>query len=76
MENRYTGEKPELEVAQVINKTLRELIKEDSRAVSYTHLGMFPDPRLILYGFAVSLLSLLIGTIIFMKKQDKFILYI
>lgn len=38
--------------------------------------GMFPDPRLILYGFAVSLLSLLIGTIIFMKKQDKFILYI
>lgn len=33
MENRYTGEKPELEVAQVINKTLRELIKEDSRVV-------------------------------------------
>ncbi len=33
MENRYTGEKPELEVAQVINKTLRELITEDSRVV-------------------------------------------
>lgn len=36
----------------------------------------FPDYRLIAYGFIVSFVSLLIGTIVFMKKQDRFILYI
>lgn len=38
--------------------------------------GVFPDPRLILYGFSVSILSLAVGTLVFMRKQDKFILYI
>ena len=38
--------------------------------------GVFPDVRLIFYGFVVSLIMLLIGTLIFMKKQDHFILYI
>ena len=38
--------------------------------------GAFPDVRLIIYGIAVSGVSLLIGTIIFMKNQDRFILYI
>ncbi len=33
MEIRYTGKKPELEVAQVINQTLRELIREDPSVV-------------------------------------------
>lgn len=35
-----------------------------------------PDPRLIVYGFAVSMTVLVIGTICFMKNQDRFILYI
>lgn len=38
--------------------------------------GVFPDVRLIIYGFGVAGLSLIIGSIIFLKKQDKFILYI
>lgn len=38
--------------------------------------GIFPDPRLILYGFGVSFVMLIVGTFIFMKKQDRFILYI
>lgn len=35
-----------------------------------------PDPRLIMYGFAVGMTVLVIGTICFMKNQDRFILYI
>lgn len=38
--------------------------------------GIFPDPRLILYGFVVAFISLIVGTWVFMKKQDRFILYI
>lgn len=38
--------------------------------------GAFPDIRLIVYGFCVSILMLLIGVFVFMKKQDDFILYI
>lgn len=38
--------------------------------------GGFPDSRLILYGFVVAFAALMIGTIIFFKNQDKFILYI
>lgn len=38
--------------------------------------GLFPDPRLILYGFVIAFVSLIIGTWVFMKKQDRFILYI
>lgn len=38
--------------------------------------GLFPDPRLILYGFVVAFVSLIIGTWVFMKRQDRFILYI
>lgn len=37
---------------------------------------IFPDMRLIFYGFVVSFLMLGIGTWIFLKTQDKFILYI
>jgi len=33
MENRYTGQKPELEVAQVFNQVMREMIREDPRVV-------------------------------------------
>lgn len=36
----------------------------------------FPDGRLILYGMAMSLLMLGVGSWAFMKTQDKFILYI
>jgi lipopolysaccharide transport system permease protein len=36
----------------------------------------FPDPRLVLYGFAMSLTMLVVGTLVFLKSQDKFILYI
>ncbi len=35
-----------------------------------------PDPRLIVYGFAVSFVMLVVGTLCFMKNQDRFILYI
>lgn len=38
--------------------------------------GAFPDGRLILYGSAMSLLMLGAGSWVFMKTQDKFILYI
>lgn len=38
--------------------------------------GLFPDPRLILYGFAVAFVSLMIGTWAFVRSQDQFILYI
>lgn len=38
--------------------------------------GVFPDLRLILYGFVVSFVCLAAGAWIFMKKQDYFILYI
>lgn len=38
--------------------------------------GSFPDPRLILYGSVLSVASLVVGSIIFLKNQDKFILYI
>ena len=35
-----------------------------------------PDPRLVLYGFVVSFIMLGIGTIAFLRHQDRFILYI
>lgn len=35
-----------------------------------------PDPRLVLYGCAVSLIFLLLGTWSFLKNQNRFILYI
>ena len=38
--------------------------------------GVMPDPRLVLYGFAVSACMLVIGTFCFLKNQDRFILYI
>lgn len=38
--------------------------------------GVFPDPRLIVYGFVVSGVALVAGTLVFMKNQDRFILYI
>ena len=38
--------------------------------------GAFPDIRLIVYGVVVAGLSLAIGLFVFLKKQDKFILYI
>ncbi len=38
--------------------------------------GVSPDPRLIIYGTVVSLCALVVGTGVFMKNQDKFILYI
>lgn len=38
--------------------------------------GMFPDPRLILYGMVMSLAMLFLGSWTFFKTQDKFILYI
>ena len=38
--------------------------------------GAFPDMRLIVYGVVVAGLSLAIGLFVFLKKQDKFILYI
>lgn len=38
--------------------------------------GIFPDPRLILYGTVLSLAMLIVGTWAFFKTQDKFILYI
>ena len=38
--------------------------------------GLFPDVRLIFYGFTVAGISLILGSIVFLKSQDKFILYI
>ena len=38
--------------------------------------AVFPDVRLIIYGFVVAIVFLLVGVLVFMKKQDKFILYI
>ena len=38
--------------------------------------GAFPDPRLFFYGFVVAFLSLVIGTWVFLRNQDRFILYI
>lgn len=35
-----------------------------------------PDPGLILYGFAVSIAILIVGTFCFLKNQGRFILYI
>lgn len=43
---------------------------------SVTLDGAFPDPRLILYGSVVALFFLIVGAWIFIKQQDKFILYI
>lgn len=37
---------------------------------------ILPDPRLICYGFGISFLMLVIGTVCFIKNQDRFILYI
>ena len=36
--------------------------------------GLFPDVRLIFYGFTVAGISLILGSIVFLKTQDKFIL--
>lgn len=38
--------------------------------------GVFPDVRLIFYGFVISFMALIIGTWVFLKNQDRFILYI
>ena len=38
--------------------------------------GTCPDMRLIIYGFIVSFIMVGFGTWVFMKSQDKFILYI
>ncbi|MEY8337937.1 ABC transporter permease [Lachnospiraceae bacterium 62-35] len=38
--------------------------------------GIFPDVRLILYGVVLAALMLTVGTGVFLKTQDKFILYI
>lgn len=38
--------------------------------------GACPDPRLVLYGFIVALTMLILGSWVFFKSQDKFILYI
>ena len=38
--------------------------------------GVFPPVELIANGVAWALLSLVLGTVIFLKTQDKFILYI
>lgn len=38
--------------------------------------GASPDPRLVLYGFVVAFIMLGLGTWVFFKSQDKFILYI
>lgn len=35
-----------------------------------------PDPRLVIYGFSVAFMALILGTGVFFKSQDKFILYI
>lgn len=36
----------------------------------------FPDFRYVIYGFAAGFLTLAIGTTVFLKNQDRFILYI
>ncbi len=38
--------------------------------------GMFPDPRLIFYGFVMAVIMLSVGSVTFFKTQDQFILYI
>ena len=38
--------------------------------------GVMPDVRFILYGFLVAGIMLAAGTLVFLKTQDKFILYI
>lgn len=38
--------------------------------------GVFPDYKLIIYGFVVASVSMLLGSICFIYNQDKFILYI
>ena len=38
--------------------------------------GVAPDPGLVLYGFAVSFAMLALGSFVFAKTQDGFILYI
>ena len=38
--------------------------------------GACPDPRLVFYGFIVALTMFVLGTWVFFKSQDKFILYI
>lgn len=37
---------------------------------------IWPNPGLVIYGFIVAFLMLFFGTFIFMRNQDKFILYI
>lgn len=36
----------------------------------------FPEPKLIAYGYLISFVILIISSIVFMKNQNKFILYI
>ena len=38
--------------------------------------GVFPDVKWIVYGFCIAIISLIIGSVVFSKTQDKFILYI
>ena len=38
--------------------------------------GVLPDPRLIVYGYAMAAIALLVGVYVFFKSQDQFILYI
>ena len=38
--------------------------------------SMCPDMRLVVYGFVVAFLMMGFGTLVFMKSQDRFILYI
>lgn len=68
---------------QQLELPLQKIIKHFNPLYSYVTQfrtivleGCFPDPRLILYGFGVAFAVLTIGTIVFFKNQDKFILYI
>ena len=68
---------------QQLPLSLQKIIKHFNPLYSYITQfriivleGAFPDPRLILYGFAVAFAVLIVGTIVFFKNQDKFILYI
>ena len=61
---------------QLVIKRLNPLYSYITQFRTIVLDGALPDPRLIIYGYVVSLLALLVGTMVFFRSQDKFILYI
>lgn len=61
---------------RVMIKTFNPLYSYITQFRTIVLYGVFPDYKLVLYGFIVAVVSLIIGSLCFLYQQDKFILYI